>query len=134
MRRKERPRRAAQEAEPEPASPVATMPLEPDDDGAPSEAPTARTAHPRTGPKRSPRPSGGRRRGRARGACGAGSAQEAAPAAPAPQAREETLVNLLVWVTMGIAVWHFAVFVPDRFWGGIVGAFGAAAWARCCSG
>jgi len=36
-------------------------------------------------------------------------------------------VNLLVWVTMGIAVWHFAVFVPDRFWGGIVGAFGAAA-------
>jgi hypothetical protein len=35
-------------------------------------------------------------------------------------------VNLLVWVMMGIAVWHFAVFVPDRFWGGIVGAFGAA--------
>jgi uncharacterized membrane protein YeaQ/YmgE (transglycosylase-associated protein family) len=27
---------------------------------------------------------------------------------------------------MGIAVWHFAVFVPDRFWGGIVGAFMAA--------
>jgi len=24
---------------------------------------------------------------------------------------------------MGIAIWHFAVFVPDRFWGGIVGAF-----------
>jgi hypothetical protein len=36
-------------------------------------------------------------------------------------------VNFLVWVMMGIAVWHFAVFVPDRFWGGIVGAFGAAA-------
>jgi outer membrane lipoprotein SlyB len=36
-------------------------------------------------------------------------------------------VNLVVWVMMGIAVWHFAVFVPDRFWGGIVGAFGAAA-------
>jgi hypothetical protein len=30
---------------------------------------------------------------------------------------------LLVWFTMGIAIWHFAVFVPDRFWGGIVGAF-----------
>ena len=28
---------------------------------------------------------------------------------------------------MGIAVWHFAVFVPDRFCGGIVGAFRAAA-------
>jgi hypothetical protein len=36
-------------------------------------------------------------------------------------------MNLLVWLMMGIAVWHFAVFVPDRFWGGIVGAFGAAA-------
>jgi hypothetical protein len=35
-------------------------------------------------------------------------------------------MNFLVWVMMGIAVWHFAVFVPDRFWGGIVGAFGAA--------
>ncbi|MSO41173.1 MAG: hypothetical protein EXQ70_04650 [Solirubrobacterales bacterium] len=28
----------------------------------------------------------------------------------------------LVWFTMGIALWHFTVFVPDRFWGGIVGA------------
>lgn len=30
---------------------------------------------------------------------------------------------MLVWVMMGIALWHFAVWVPDRFWGGIVGAF-----------
>jgi len=30
---------------------------------------------------------------------------------------------MLVWVMMGIAIWHFMVFVPDRFWGGIVGAF-----------
>jgi hypothetical protein len=36
-------------------------------------------------------------------------------------------MSFLVWAMMGIAVWHFAVFVPDRFWGGIVGAFGAAA-------
>ena len=36
-------------------------------------------------------------------------------------------MNFFVWVMMGIAIWHFAVFVPDRFWGGIVGAFGAAA-------
>ena len=28
----------------------------------------------------------------------------------------------LVWFTAGIAIWHFTVFVPDRFWGGIVGA------------
>ena len=33
---------------------------------------------------------------------------------------------MLVWVMMGIAIWHFAVFVPDHFWGGIVGAFVAA--------
>ena len=32
-------------------------------------------------------------------------------------------MSLIVWVMMGIAVWHFTVFVPDRFWGGIVGAF-----------
>ena len=35
-------------------------------------------------------------------------------------------MSLLVWVMMGIAVWHFTVFVPDRFYGGIVGAFVAA--------
>jgi hypothetical protein len=35
-------------------------------------------------------------------------------------------MSLLVWSMMGIAIWHFAIFVPDRFWGGIVGAFGAA--------
>lgn len=29
----------------------------------------------------------------------------------------------LVWLTMGVALWHFTVFVPDRFRGGIVGAF-----------
>ena len=27
---------------------------------------------------------------------------------------------------MGIAIWHFAVFAPDHFWGGIVGALGFA--------
>jgi uncharacterized membrane protein YeaQ/YmgE (transglycosylase-associated protein family) len=32
-------------------------------------------------------------------------------------------MSLLVWVMMGIALWHFTVFVPDRFWGGIVGGF-----------
>jgi hypothetical protein len=28
----------------------------------------------------------------------------------------------LVWVTMGLALWHFTIFLPDRFWSGIVGA------------
>ena len=30
---------------------------------------------------------------------------------------------LLVCFTMGIALWHFTVFLPERFWQGIVGAF-----------
>jgi len=33
----------------------------------------------------------------------------------------------LVWSMMGIALWHFTVFMPDRFWGGIIGAF-LGAW------
>jgi hypothetical protein len=35
-------------------------------------------------------------------------------------------VSILVWALIGIGIWHFTVFVPDRFWGGIVGAFLAA--------
>jgi len=30
---------------------------------------------------------------------------------------------LLGWVMMGLAIWHYTIFMPDRFWGGIVGAF-----------
>jgi hypothetical protein len=41
---------------------------------------------------------------------------------------------LVVWVMMGIAVWHFTVFLPDRFWGGIVGAFAAAVVAAAIFG
>lgn len=33
---------------------------------------------------------------------------------------------VFAWVMMGLALWHFTVFVPDHFWGGIVGAFLAA--------
>jgi uncharacterized membrane protein YeaQ/YmgE (transglycosylase-associated protein family) len=48
-------------------------------------------------------------------------------------------MSLLVWVMMGIAIWHFTVFVPDRFWGGIVGALiagviGAALFGYLVSG
>ncbi len=32
-------------------------------------------------------------------------------------------MSVLVWFTVGIAIWHFTVFIPDRFWAGIVGAF-----------
>jgi hypothetical protein len=30
---------------------------------------------------------------------------------------------ILVWTMVGLALWHFTVFLPDRFWAGIVGAF-----------
>src|SRR4051794_17148542 len=32
------------------------------------------------------------------------------------------LMAAVVWFTVAIALWHFTVFVPDRFWAGIVGA------------
>jgi hypothetical protein len=32
----------------------------------------------------------------------------------------------LAWVMMALAIWHFTVYLPDKFWGGIVGAFVAA--------
>ncbi len=35
-------------------------------------------------------------------------------------------MSLLVWVMVGLALWHFTIFLPDHFWGGIVGAFTGA--------
>jgi ABC-type Fe3+ transport system permease subunit len=32
-------------------------------------------------------------------------------------------MGMLAWVMMGLALWHYTIFLPDRFWGGIVGAF-----------
>jgi hypothetical protein len=32
-------------------------------------------------------------------------------------------MGLLAWVIMGLAIWHFTIWLPDRFWAGIVGAF-----------
>jgi len=37
---------------------------------------------------------------------------------------------VLAWLMMGIAIWHFAIFLPDRYWGGIVGSFVFAGAAR----
>ena len=31
-------------------------------------------------------------------------------------------MGLLAWVIMGLAIWHYTIWIPDRFWGGIVGA------------
>jgi hypothetical protein len=32
-------------------------------------------------------------------------------------------MGMLAWTMMGLALWHFTIFLPDHFWGGIVGAF-----------
>ena len=35
-------------------------------------------------------------------------------------------MSILIWAMVEIALRHFAVLVPDRFWGGIIGAVGSA--------
>jgi hypothetical protein len=32
-------------------------------------------------------------------------------------------MGLLAWTMIGLALWHFTVFLPDRCWAGIIGAF-----------
>jgi hypothetical protein len=32
-------------------------------------------------------------------------------------------MGALAWAMIGLALWHFTIFIPDRFWAGIVGAF-----------
>jgi hypothetical protein len=48
--------------------------------------------------------------------------------------KNHLVMSLFVWVTMGVALWHFAVFVPDRFYGGIIGALVAAVAGSTVSG
>lgn len=48
-------------------------------------------------------------------------------------------MGLLAWEMMGLALWHFTIWLPDRFWGGIVGGFigtlvGAAAFGFIVNG
>ena len=46
-------------------------------------------------------------------------------------------MSLIVAFTMGLAIWHFSVFVPEheyRFWGGIVGALLASAAGAMVAG
>lgn len=31
-------------------------------------------------------------------------------------------MSVIVWFTVALALWHFTIFVPDRFWQGIIGA------------
>lgn len=41
---------------------------------------------------------------------------------------------IVVWIMVGIALWHLTIFVPDRFWQGIVGAFLGAMVGAAVSG
>jgi hypothetical protein len=43
-------------------------------------------------------------------------------------------MGLLGWVMMGLAMWHYTIFLPDRFWGGIVGALVGALVGAVISG
>jgi uncharacterized membrane protein YeaQ/YmgE (transglycosylase-associated protein family) len=43
-------------------------------------------------------------------------------------------MSVFVWVMIGVALWHLSVLVPDRFYGGIVGALLAAVAGALASG
>lgn len=43
-------------------------------------------------------------------------------------------MSLFVWVMIGVALWHLSVLVPDRFYGGIIGALIAAVAGAIASG
>ena len=43
-------------------------------------------------------------------------------------------MSVFVWVMIGVALWHFSVLVPDRFYGGIIGALIAAVGGALASG
>jgi hypothetical protein len=43
-------------------------------------------------------------------------------------------MGLLGWTMLGLALWHYSIFVPDKFWGGIVGAFVGAVLGGIISG
>ena len=51
-----------------------------------------------------------------------------------PPSREAALMAMLVWVMVGLAIWHFTIFLPDHFWGGIVGAFLGACFGAAIFG
>jgi hypothetical protein len=43
-------------------------------------------------------------------------------------------VSVLVWAMIGIAIWHLVVLLPDKFYGGIIGAFLASLGGALLSG
>ncbi len=98
-----------------------------DVDGEPPRGAGARTG---TAQRTSPAPPaapgarpGGRPRARGPRPEGRVQAPPEAQAPTQPTSWKVALMGLLGWVMMGLAIWHFTIFLPDRFWGGIVGAF-----------
>ena len=97
-----------------------------------AQASASRRRPPRAAPGRRPARAGARRgaqggatpprEGEGSGPTPRGRRRQAEEAAQ-PPAREASLMGALVWVMMGLALWHFTIFIPDRFWSGIVGAF-----------
>ena len=47
---------------------------------------------------------------------------------------DDIRMSVFVWIIMGVAIWHLAVLVPDRFYGGIIGSFIAAVSGALASG
>jgi ABC-type Fe3+ transport system permease subunit len=43
-------------------------------------------------------------------------------------------MGMLGWVMLGLAIWHYTIFLPDHFWGGIVGAFVGSLFGAIVSG
>jgi len=41
---------------------------------------------------------------------------------------------IVVWLTVGLALWHFTIFVPERFWQGIIGALLGCIFGAMVSG
>jgi hypothetical protein len=43
-------------------------------------------------------------------------------------------MSIFVWVMIGVGLWHLTVLIPDRFYGGIIGALLAAVGGALVSG
>ena len=87
-----------------------------EEDGRSSRRPRPPSRRPAARQRRGPDPRGPRPEGRAQDARSRSGRAIAATGGRPP-------MGVLAWIMMGIAIWHFAIFMPDRFWGGIVGAF-----------
>ena len=98
-----------------------------------SATPPARGQRPRgASRRRAPRARPGRRRHRRRRRPTGGTPADGGNGERRRRRRTESRATagtggradgLLVWVMVGLALWHFTVFLPDHFYGGIVGAF-----------